>query len=141
MPRSGRRSAWSWCSALGNRTRIDISAQPDRNPRFVQLSDGQVRNGYTVKIRNMEARPRTVEVAIEGLPGAAMWTEAASREQAGPNVRDSRAARCPGPVRVFVAAPGGGGEAHDEIHFTVRALDEEGGGDRVDATLRAARAQ
>ena len=120
---------------LGQRTRIDISAQPDRNPRFVQLSDGHVRNGYTVKIRNMQARPRTVEVAVEGLPGAAMWTEAASREQAGPNVRTIVPPDALARLRVFVAAPGGGGEAHDEIHFIVRALDEEGGGDRVDATF------
>ena len=73
---------------LGNRTRIDISAQPDRNPRFVRLSDGHVRNGYTVKIRNMEsAAAQRWRSRVEGLPGAVMWTESGSREQAGPNVR------------------------------------------------------
>jgi len=119
---------------LGNRTRIDISAQPDRNPRYVQLSDGHVRNGYTVKIRNMEARPRTVEVAVEGLPGAVMWTENGNREQAGSNVRAVVPPDALARLRVFVAAPGAG-EEHGEIHLSVRALDEEGGGDRVDATF------
>ena len=45
----------------------------DRNPLFVTLSDGSIRNGYTVKILNMIPEPRSFEVALDGLPGATMW--------------------------------------------------------------------
>lgn len=31
---------------------VEISAIPDRNPIFVKLSDGSIRNGYTIKISN-----------------------------------------------------------------------------------------
>ena len=31
---------------------LDVSAIPDRNPLFVKLSDGSIRNGYTLKISN-----------------------------------------------------------------------------------------
>lgn len=31
---------------------LEISAIPDRNPLFVTLSDGSIRNGYTIKIAN-----------------------------------------------------------------------------------------
>ena len=116
---------------LGQRTRVDISAQQDRNPVYVQLSDGHVRNGYTVKIRNMQARPREMEVAIEDLPGATIWTQAGSREQAGRTVRAIVPADSLAKLRIFVAAPSGG-EARDAITFTVRALDREGGGDRAE---------
>lgn len=117
---------------LGQRTRVDISAQQDRNPSYVQLSDGQVRNGYTVKIRNMQARPREMEVAIDGLPGAAIWAQGDRREEAGRTVRTTVPADSLAKLRIFVAAPNAG-EARDAIAFTVRAIDAEGGADRTDS--------
>ena len=39
--------------ALGVRTQIDVSVQKDRNPPFMLMSDGEIRNAYTVKLRNM----------------------------------------------------------------------------------------
>jgi len=57
-----------------SRDRLDLSVAHDRNPRFVQLSDGSIRNGYTVKIMNMEAQPREFDFGLVGLPGAAMWS-------------------------------------------------------------------
>ena len=35
---------------------LEVSVLHDRNPLFVQLSDGGVRNGYTLKILNKTAR-------------------------------------------------------------------------------------
>ncbi|MGF1476015.1 MAG: cytochrome c oxidase accessory protein CcoG [Geminicoccaceae bacterium] len=58
--------------ALFSRDRLDLSVLHDRNPVFVQLSDGSVRNGYTLKISNMLNHPRSFAVELEGLPGAAM---------------------------------------------------------------------
>src|SRR5439155_22638895 len=58
--------------ALSMRERLDINIVPDRNPLFVTLSDGAIRNGYTVKVLNMEQRPRSFTLAIEGLPSAVM---------------------------------------------------------------------
>ncbi|GGI72265.1 cytochrome c oxidase accessory protein CcoG [Polymorphobacter multimanifer] len=94
--------------SLGERARLDISIDPDRNPRFVQLSDGQVRNSYTVKLRNMEARPRTVDVTLSGLPGAVLWTESGSRDAASTSVRLALQPDAATKVRMFVAAPASG---------------------------------
>ena len=44
----------------------------DRNPLFVTLSDGSIRNGYTLKLLNMIPELRTVICPMEGLPGADM---------------------------------------------------------------------
>ncbi len=50
--------------ALLTRDRLDINVLPDRNPLFVTLSDGSIRNGYTLKILNMLAEPRQFTVSI-----------------------------------------------------------------------------
>ncbi len=56
--------------ALLMRDRLDVNVLHDRNPVFVQLSDGSIRNGYTVKILNMLARPREFRLEVEGLDDA-----------------------------------------------------------------------
>ena len=122
---------------LSARTRLDVSAQEDRNPLYVRLSDGAVRNGYTVKIRNMELRPRNVRITLEGLPGAVMWTETGSREAGGRSLDATVPPDALQKLRIFVAAPAG--EERREAAFTVRALDAEGGGDRVAVTFEGPR--
>ena len=39
---------------------LEVSVLHDRNPLFVKLSDGGVRNGYTVKLLNKLYEPRTL---------------------------------------------------------------------------------
>jgi cytochrome c oxidase accessory protein FixG len=56
--------------ALLNRTTLEINVLHDRNPPFVRLSDGGVRNGYTIKILNKLHQPREFTLTTEGLPGA-----------------------------------------------------------------------
>ena len=118
---------------LSTRTRLDISAQEDRNPLYVRLSDGAVRNGYTVKIRNMELRPRNVRITLEGLPGGVMWTETGRRETAARSLGTTVPADALQKLRIFVAAPAG--EERREAAFALRALDAQGGGDRVEVTF------
>jgi len=57
---------------LSFRSPLDLNVLRDRNPRFVMLSDGSIRNGYDVKILNMTPIYREVELSIEGLPTALM---------------------------------------------------------------------
>ena len=44
--------------------------QADRNPLFVRLSDGGIRNGYNLRILNKLYDTRGYSLAIDGLPGA-----------------------------------------------------------------------
>ena len=114
--------------ALGQRSRIDISVLQDRNPLWVRLSDGAIRNNYTVGIRNMESRPRTMEIAIDGVSGTVLWGEQGSRDTAGQSVHVTVPADAVTKTRLFVAGPAAG-EQRQELLFTVRALDAEGGED------------
>jgi cytochrome c oxidase accessory protein FixG len=55
---------------LLNRTTLEINVLHDRNPPYVMLSDGGVRNGYTIKILNKLHQPREFTLEAKGLPGA-----------------------------------------------------------------------
>ena len=111
---------------LGTRTRLDISAQQDRNPIFVRLSDGAIRNAYTVKLRNMEARPRVVEVGVTGLQGAQLWSADETRADADTALRTTVPPDSVAKLRLFLALPSDG-PARQDFAFTVHALDREGG--------------
>ncbi len=54
------------------RDRLEVNVLHDRNPQFVVLSDGSIRNGYTVKLLNKIPEPRTIIVTLQGLRGAEM---------------------------------------------------------------------
>jgi cytochrome c oxidase accessory protein FixG len=55
---------------LSTRASIDLNVLRDRNPTFVALSDGSVRNAYTVKLMNRSNMTRTFRLAVEGPAGA-----------------------------------------------------------------------
>ncbi|MBC9875936.1 cytochrome c oxidase accessory protein CcoG [Bradyrhizobium sp. INPA01-394B] len=55
--------------ALATRATMDVNVLHERNPLFVQLSDGGVRNDYTVRILNKGAE-RSFALDVSGLPGA-----------------------------------------------------------------------
>ena len=117
---------------LGQRTRLDLAVQPDRNPVYVRLSDGSIRNNYTLKIRNMETRPRIVDVYVEGLPGAVIWTPAGKREFATQHIHFAVAPDAVHKVQLFVAAPAEGPEhSAFTISTIARTGDESGDSDTV----------
>ncbi len=66
--RAGARhhAGWAWVA----RSPVEISVIEDRNPLFVKLSDGGVRNGYTLKILNKTPEAQAFQLSVEGLPVA-----------------------------------------------------------------------
>jgi cytochrome c oxidase accessory protein FixG len=54
------------------RDRLEVNVQHDRNPVAIKLSDGSIRNGYTIKLLNMMPEPRVITLSINGLPGATL---------------------------------------------------------------------
>jgi len=108
--------------ALGNRTRIALSADADRNPEYVRLSDGAIRNAYLIKLSNMESRPRAMQVTLDGLPGGLMWAEGGTRDQAARTIRFDVSPDQVRKERVYVVAPASGA-AREDFSFTLHAID------------------
>ncbi len=50
------------------RSTLELSVQRDRNPLFVTLADGGIRNGYTLHLLNKTYGPLPVQLTVEGLP-------------------------------------------------------------------------
>jgi len=57
---------------MAYRTTLEVNVLHDRGVLFVPLSDGGVRNGYTVKVLNKRHDAVDVVFALDGLPGARM---------------------------------------------------------------------
>ena len=116
--------------ALGARTHTDLTVAADRNPPYMLMGDGSVRNSYTLRLRNMESRPRDMEVAITGLTGASMWTDTVSREQAAAKLVFNVPADAIRTVRAYVVVPSG--SAGGDFAFTLTSLDEQRESDTVE---------
>jgi cytochrome c oxidase accessory protein FixG len=56
--------------SLATRELEGVSVIHDRNPMFVRLSDGAVRNAYTIRVVNKRQQARQFTLAVSGLPGA-----------------------------------------------------------------------
>ena len=89
---------------LVTRSNLEINLQRDRSPLFVTLSDGDIRNGYTLKILNMERRDRVFRLSIKQMPQALM--NIIGYEKNGmPSVDLPVKSDTVGTFRVFVSAP------------------------------------
>lgn len=126
-----------WCAIglgllfmLGTRAHIDLTVTKDRNPPYILMSDGSVRNAYTLRLRNMQGRPRRMEIGIEGMPAATMWAEDMAKDQARRSLIRTVAADETQGVRIYVVAPASA--ASQEFSFTLQALGEAGENDKTE---------
>lgn len=69
--------------ALLTRSPLEISVLHDRNPLFVRLSDGEIRNGYALKILNKTHNHRHYTLEVSGVDGARIDIKSAGRTEAG----------------------------------------------------------
>ncbi len=56
--------------AYASKSTYEFNVLKDRSPPFIRLSDGRVRNGYTLKLVNKNSDSSSVSVSLAGLPDA-----------------------------------------------------------------------
>jgi len=113
-------------AVLAGRDRMDISVAQERNPVFVMMSDGDIRNGYTLKILNKEARPREFDVTLDGIEGARL-TDPVSADAPAEQLRLKVRPDGVDTFRLQVRAPAASITAEQsEIVFMARSVDGEG---------------
>ncbi|WP_207462656.1 cytochrome c oxidase accessory protein CcoG [Azospirillum sp. SYSU D00513] len=91
-------------SVLGRST-AELHVMRDRAPLFVMLSDGGVRNGYTLKVQNKRRDVQEYALTMEGLPGAFLEVQDIGQGGDGEPVRFHAEPEAVTTLRVFVAAP------------------------------------
>jgi len=110
--------------AFAMRTTLDLTALRDRAPLYVRLSDGGLRNAYTLKIVNRTQGVPHYVLTAEGPAGAVLTAQGV---EPGADGRISLAAR-PDTVseyRVFLTVPPGAHLA-ESTPVTFRLLDANG---------------
>jgi cytochrome c oxidase accessory protein FixG len=55
---------------LSRKTVLEMNVVADRNPLFVQLKDGGIRDGYTIRLLNKRQETRSFALSVAGLPEA-----------------------------------------------------------------------
>lgn len=108
---------------LLTRALLDVTALPDRNPLFVTLSDGSIRNGYTLKLANKTRDMQDVAIALNGIDGASFEIVGADARPVADGFVVTLKAEDVTTLRAFVALPSAAwaGETRD-FAFDVKAL-------------------
>ncbi|MEL6947914.1 MAG: cytochrome c oxidase accessory protein CcoG, partial [Pseudomonadota bacterium] len=91
-------------TVLAMRETLDLHVLHDRNPLFVQLSDGSIRNGYEIKILNMRGETRQFWVQTVGLDDVSLKV-AGSRNKATPSLLVEVTADKLRAVKIYVTVP------------------------------------
>ncbi len=100
------------------RTDTELTVQRDRNPNYVRLSNGDIRNAYAVKILNKRQSEQRFALALDGLPAAQLGFVGID----GNLVVHADAV---GTFRVFVTVPAGAAPSGARpVRFVIR--DAEG---------------
>ncbi|MGQ7791562.1 cytochrome c oxidase accessory protein CcoG [Faunimonas sp. B44] len=108
---------------LATRGRLDVNVLPDRNPLFVTLSDGAIRNGYTVKVLNMQPELRSFTIGVEDLPNAHLRL-AEGGDNGGDAIRLDVEPDRLREIKVFVSLPREDlSDSRQDFRFVVRDLD------------------
>lgn len=109
--------------ALATRAHFALSVLHEKTPLFVTLSDGSIRNAYTLRFSNKWAQTREFEITVDGLAGISTQSpdlsdEAASRLKVSVDPDSTRA------IRLFVTAPKGVKiDKSNSISFVARDLE------------------
>ena len=89
---------------LTGRSPLDLNVLPDRNPLFVKLADGSIRNGYTVKVLNRVREPKTYLLTVGGLEDVKLGVLGQEVEDGQPVLLDGEPDQV-STYRLFVTAP------------------------------------
>lgn len=111
---------------FSGRNLVQLSIIPDRQPLYVQLSDGSIRNTYTVRVVNKHLEPMAFDLELAGMQGLSM-------RLGGPGGVDGAAARIElargdvGAWTVFVTAPYGLDVAgRNDLYFVLKPVAAPG---------------
>ena len=103
------------------RTDTELTVQRDRSPNFVRLSNGDIRNSYAVKILNKSRDEQHLQLAVQGLPGAAIGFVGTDIRDGNAGTRLTVRADSVGTFRIFLTVPAGSAPSGSKsIEFTVR---------------------
>ena len=115
--------------SLATRSVLSLNVIRDRSPAYVTLADGSVRNGYMLKLANMQTEPLSLRLRLEGVAAGFKI-----RTETGVDVPpEGLALTLPKdavtPMRVFVIAPKGAASGQSQITIVAEVVTATQGED------------
>lgn len=107
---------------LATRATIEANILKDRSPPYVRLSDGDIQNGYTLKLVNKIATPRNMEITVSGIDSLSFNVIGFEHEGDAPLVLPVEAHGVDR-YRLLISAPAGA--AQRQITITVRDIETD----------------
>jgi cytochrome c oxidase accessory protein FixG len=107
--------------SLLTRSPLEMNVIHDRNPLFVKLSDGSIRNGYNITILNKHHEDKSYALSLQGIENAIVRVQASS-DMPADNL--TVFADSVGHFRVFITAPKQA-EQRKEIKFQIMETDSK----------------
>ena len=95
--------------ALFVRPEIDLTVAPVRNPTYVTLSDGSIRNTYDIRLRNKHGEDRPFRLSVKGHPTFRIELEGTVFQTVDVNANETRL------QKVYVIAPPGSEPAMGDV--------------------------
>ncbi|MEL7114783.1 MAG: cytochrome c oxidase accessory protein CcoG [Pseudomonadota bacterium] len=111
--------------ALFIRPEIDMTVAPIRNPQFVMLSDGSIRNTYDVRLRNKHGEDRTFRLTAHGDPTYRISLEGSVYETVDVPANSTKL------QRVYVVVPPNADPADVESTYLRLWVEDLGNGERA----------
>lgn len=107
--------------SLLTRSPLEMNVIHDRNPLFVKLSNGSIRNGYNITIINKHHEDKSYALSLQGIENSTVRVQASSDISSDnlPVFADSV-----GHFRVFITAPRQA-EQRKEIKFQIMETDSK----------------
>jgi polyferredoxin len=107
--------------SLAMRQSSYLSVMHDRNPLFVRLSDGSIRNGFTIRVANKNLDERQYALTVDGPADAKLDIIGGEIDQQG------RAVLLVGPdqtleARILVTSEAASLPSSTDLHFTLTDL-------------------
>lgn len=73
-------------ASLAMRQNLSLSVMHDRNPLFVRLSDGSIRNGFTIRVANKSLEERRYALSVDGVSDAKIDVVGGEVDQQGRSI-------------------------------------------------------
>ncbi|MFM2041733.1 MAG: nitrogen fixation protein fixG [Pseudomonadota bacterium] len=122
-------------TALMLRTTVEVNVLRDRAPLFVTLSDGSLRNGYTLRVLNKTRDAVAFRLTVAGLPGATLVVQDVGEAAANTGVTLPTRPDTAETFRIFIIAPKGTVTADSTPVGFVLSDPASGDGDTYDAVF------
>ncbi len=111
--------------ALFLRPDIDVNVTPVRNPTFVTLSDGAIRNTYDIRLRNLALEPRYFAFSVASAGPLSLSVEGGDHARVRVEASDTAQ------LRLYLTAPVGSDLARTERSDVRLWVQENGTAERI----------